>query len=219
VRVFLSYSSVDKRAVRRLADDLTAAGIEVWLDEREVSVGDPVSSRIQDGIASADYVAVWLTQSAVSSEWVQREWGAKLSKEIADRSVMVLPLLAESCEIPALLADKRYADFRSSYDDGLDALLARLGGRRHWTQEALEAYLVDHHRAEEFERSDAWGADYALITSSLSSAGWRGIFWNTHTNTLGVWERVISSRWHGPEPLNSKEIQEVLQRLRSPSRA
>jgi hypothetical protein len=212
-RVFLSHSSADKAAVRRLADDLTAAGIEVWLDERQVGVGDPIPQRIQEGIASADYVAVWLTQRAVSSEWVQREWGTKLNKEIADRNVQVLPLLAESCDIPLLLAAKKYADFRDNYDHALDELLAKLGTRRNWTQEALETYLVQHHRPDEFERGGVWGADYALITGSASMDGWRGVFWNTRTNRLGVWERG-SSQWYGPERLTAKDIREVLQRLR-----
>lgn len=213
-RVFLSHSSADKAAVRRLADDLTAAVIEVWLDERQVGVGDPILQRIQEGIASADYVAVWLTPRAVSSEWVQREWGTKLNKEIADRDVQVLPLLAESCDIPLLLAAKKYVDFRNNYDHALDELLGKLGTHRKWTQEALETYLVQHHCPDEFERAGTWGKDYALIIGSASMDGWHGIFWNTRTNKLEVWE-CGTSRWYGPEGLTAKDIREVLQQLRS----
>ncbi len=213
-RVFLSHSQADKKAVRRLADDLIAAGITVWLDERQIGVGDLISQHIQEGIASADYVAVWLTRRAVSSEWVKREWGAKLNKEIDGRDIQVLPLLAESCDIPLLLADKKYADFRYSYDDGLNELLTRLGAQRYWTQEALESYLIKHHHPDEFERSRKWGDEYALITELVSLDGWRGVFWNIQTNRLGVWESA-SSHWYGPDPLTDKDIQEVLQRLRS----
>jgi hypothetical protein len=214
-RVFLSHSSFDKEAVRCLANDLTAAGIAVWLDQREIGVGDPISRRIQEGIASADYVAVWLTQRAVSSEWVQRECGTKLNKEIAERHIQVLPLLAESCDIPVLLADKKYADFRDSYDHGLEELLAKLGHRRHWTQKALEAYLLQHHRPEEFEKRKQFGAEYALITAWSSLDGWTGVFWNTNANGLEVWERsTTSSRWHGPDALTDKQIRGVLRQLR-----
>ena len=206
--------------MRRLAEDLTAAGVTVWLDEREIGVGDPISQRIQEGIASADYVAVWLTQRAVNSEWVQREWGAKLNREIAERDVQVLPLLAESCDRPALLVDKKYAGFRDSYDDGLDELLAKLGVRRHWTQQALEAYLVQHHCPNDFERMEDHGPgyedwdEYRLITESTSPEGWRPVLWNSNTNRLEVWERPAFSRWWGPDPLTENDIREVLQRLR-----
>lgn len=121
--VFLSYSSHDKAIVWRLAKDLKDAGIHVWLDQWEIKVGDPITQKIQEGLKTCDYLAVWLTFSSVSSQWVQREWGAKYHEEISNGKVIILPLLAESCELPPLLRDKRYADFRCDYQSGLKELL------------------------------------------------------------------------------------------------
>ena len=39
--VFLSHNSKDKENVRRLADELTARNLRVWLDERELQPGQP----------------------------------------------------------------------------------------------------------------------------------------------------------------------------------
>ena len=39
-RIFLSHFSRDIEAVRPLADDLQRAGLDVWLDEKEIKVGD-----------------------------------------------------------------------------------------------------------------------------------------------------------------------------------
>lgn len=214
IRIFLSHSSVDKTAVRRLADDLAAAGIDVWLDERRVGIGAPITQRVQEGIASSDYVAVWLTKRAVASKWVQREWGAKLNKEIVDQRIQVLPLLAESCDIPALLVDKRYADFTGSYDDGLDDLLTALGTRRKWTQEALETYVVQHCRSDDFETNGVWRDGRALVVGRGSMDGFRGVFWDIGANTLGVWERGSGSQWYGPYALTERDIEEVVHRLR-----
>lgn len=211
-RIFLSHSSADKEPVRRLADDLDAAGIIVWLDEQQIGVGDPISKRIQEGIATADYVAVWLTQRAVSSEWVQREWGARLNKEIAEFNVQILPLLAESCDVPILLTDKKYADFRESYDDGLHELLEKLGVRRHWTQEILEGYLTKHFRPEDFRQEQCSDEVEVLILSSVSFELVRHIYWNLRTNRLEVWERE-SAFWHGPWPLDNEDIQGVVRKL------
>jgi hypothetical protein len=57
-RIFLSHSSQDKDSVRRLAEDLRRVGIEVWLDEWEIRVGDQISRKIQEGLKNTDYLAV-----------------------------------------------------------------------------------------------------------------------------------------------------------------
>lgn len=43
---FLSHSSADKPFIRQLAADLTANGINVWLDEQRIRVGDSIPDKI-----------------------------------------------------------------------------------------------------------------------------------------------------------------------------
>jgi NDP-sugar pyrophosphorylase family protein len=126
VRVFVSYSSVDKKQVKRLVKDLRAAGVDTWFDEREIRTGEPVTAKVQAGLTQSDYLAVWLTKNAVASGWVEREWQSRYSDEIKQGRTIILPLLAETCEMPALLKDKRYADFRKDYSAGLKDLLRTL---------------------------------------------------------------------------------------------
>lgn len=121
--IFISHSSRDKEYVRRLALDLRSLGLKVWLDEWEIKVGEPITQGIQSGLVHCDYIAVWLTKQAVQSRWVEREWQAKYHEEVIKGTIIVLPLLAEDCEIPILLSDKKYADFRDDYDSGLGELL------------------------------------------------------------------------------------------------
>ncbi len=105
LKLFLSYSSRNKKKVGRLAGDLRTLGVEIWLDEREIQVGDPITHKIQEGLEDSDLVAVWLTRHSVKSEWVQREWMAKFNEKIKVRRQGVIPLLGERCEIPYLLRD------------------------------------------------------------------------------------------------------------------
>lgn len=105
-RMFLSHSNADKEPVRRLAEDLKRAGLEVWLDEAEIKVGEWISKKIEEGLNNTRYLALWLTRRAVESGWVDTEWRSKFHDEIASQSVLILPLLAEDCEIPRLLRDK-----------------------------------------------------------------------------------------------------------------
>ena len=129
-RVFLSHSSKDKQAVRKLAEDLRAAGVDVWLDEEQIAAGESIAQKLQEGLKRSAYLAIWLTENATSSGWVETEWQTMLHKEIAEHRIIVLPLLAETCEIPPLLRDKRFVDFRGDYSAGLADLLRSLGARR-----------------------------------------------------------------------------------------
>jgi hypothetical protein len=127
--IFLSHSSKDKFFVRRLAQDLQARGVRVWLDEAEINVGDSLTEKIGAAINEMDFVAVVLSHNSVGSNWVQKELEIALNKELAKRQVVVLPVLLEKVEMPPFLRDKKYADF--SADDkfarGLADLLKALG--------------------------------------------------------------------------------------------
>jgi hypothetical protein len=122
-KVFLSHSSRDKTSVIRLAKDLQKRGVEVWLDEWNIRVGESISHSVESGINESDFLVVWLSRSAIESGWVDREWRTKVLDEISDKRTSVLPILAEDIEIPGLLRDKKYADFRRDYDIGLRDLL------------------------------------------------------------------------------------------------
>jgi queuine/archaeosine tRNA-ribosyltransferase len=120
--IFLSYSSKDKDLARRIAEDLKSHSVKVWFDEWEIHVGHSISQMIERGLEKADFVAVLLTKHSVNSGWVEKEWQAKIGEEAAKRKVIILPLSGEKCHIPALLRDKRYADFVKDYQSGIDEL-------------------------------------------------------------------------------------------------
>src|SRR5262249_36132178 len=63
-RVFLSHSSHDKEFVRRLADDLMALDLKIWLDERELGPGESIVGGISGGLREADYLIVVLSRAS-----------------------------------------------------------------------------------------------------------------------------------------------------------
>lgn len=125
--IFISYSSQDVDSALRLAEDLKRTGLEVWLDEWEIAVGDRITQKIQRGISGANYLAVWITETSLRSSWVETEWQTKYESEASSGEVAVLPLLAANCKLPGFLAGKRYADFRQDYAKGLADLLKVVG--------------------------------------------------------------------------------------------
>lgn len=112
--IFLCHSSIDKPFVKKFAYRLIQEGINVWIDEAEIKIGDSLIQKISECIETIDYVAAIISSNSVKSQWVQKELSLAMTKEIKGRRIVVLPLLIESCKIPFFLSDKLYADFRNS---------------------------------------------------------------------------------------------------------
>lgn len=128
IKVFISHSSADKQFVRGLAVDLSATGMQPWLDEWEILGGESIVEKVGVGIEDADLMIVVLSQHAISSRWVENEWQAKYWTEVNERRVAVIPVLVEECKVPTLLRTKKYVDFRDDYALGLELLVKSIVG-------------------------------------------------------------------------------------------
>src|SRR5438067_604294 len=126
---FLSHSSADKVFARRLAADLTAQGITIWLDEENILVGDSITEKIGQGLAQSDFFLIVLSANALASEWLKKELNQALIAEVEKRKVHILPVRIDASEIPPLLKDKHFADFAKSYTEGFEKLLTAMKRR------------------------------------------------------------------------------------------
>jgi hypothetical protein len=124
--LFISYSSKDAEFVAKLAKNLASAGMKVWWDKMEMKVGDSLHKKIQDAISNSAWLGIVLSPHSVSSQWVEKELTAGLTRELEMKEVFVLPILYKDCEIPLFLKDKVYADFRNSFNSGFEVLLNRI---------------------------------------------------------------------------------------------
>lgn len=128
--IFLSHSSKNKVEIIRLAEDLRNAGVEVWIFEEHILPGDFIVKKLQEGLTKCDYLGIWLTNDSLESTWVETEWQNKLHEELEKNRVIVIPLLGGNVNIPPLLKDKRFVDFRDDYQAGLNDLLRTLNSKR-----------------------------------------------------------------------------------------
>jgi TIR domain len=126
---FLSHSSKDKAFVRKLAADLVASGVKVWIDEQRILVGDSIPEKIAQGLAESDFFLVVVSHNSVESPWVKKELNSALIHEIERRKVAVLPIKLDDAKMPDSINDKLYADFRGSYEDGLRKLIDSIKAR------------------------------------------------------------------------------------------
>lgn len=121
--VFISYSYKDKEFVRKLASDLTSYGIEPWIDEREIRVGDSLVAKISNGIREADHILVVLSEDSVRSKWVQQEIQLAFQRDPVGSKLVLIPVVLGKVEIPPFLRDIKYVDLSESYREGLDELV------------------------------------------------------------------------------------------------
>jgi hypothetical protein len=121
--VFICHSTLDKTFVRRLCDELKKKQIRVWLDEEQILVGHDFVARMEEGIKSSDFTAVILSPRFVAhGPWAKEEYRSALTRQVKAKRIVLLPVLLESCDIPALLTSKKYADFTGTFEDGFKSL-------------------------------------------------------------------------------------------------
>ncbi len=126
---FLSHSSKDKAFVRKLAADLVANGVKVWIDEQRILVGDSIPEKIAQGLAESDFFLLVVSKNSVESAWVTKELNNALVHEIERRKVVVMPIKIDNAPMPTSVTDKLYADFQGSYEAGLSDLLSSIKAR------------------------------------------------------------------------------------------
>jgi hypothetical protein len=124
--LFVCHASEDKPFVDRLVRELDRRALCAWFDKREILVGDSIVDKVNQALSNSRYVVAVLSGNSVRKPWVARELGSSLMRQLSGGKVSILPALIEACEIPPLLADLKYADFRHSFSDGMHELLAAI---------------------------------------------------------------------------------------------
>jgi hypothetical protein len=106
MKVFISHSSDDKRFVRTLKADLNENGINTWVDEDELLLGDSLVERLENSIDDTSHFLIVLSESSINSFWVQKE----LNKVLSTLGKKIIPVKYKSCEVPESLKHMLYGD-------------------------------------------------------------------------------------------------------------
>jgi len=105
--VFLCHASEDKREiVDPLVAALDAERVSYWYDQAEVSWGDSVTEKVNEGLRVSRYVLAILTGAFLRKSWPRRELNAVLNIEARTGAIRVLVLLAgDPDEIEQILGE------------------------------------------------------------------------------------------------------------------
>jgi hypothetical protein len=121
--VFISYSRKDAGFVDKLSLALTEHNVKVWKDDMKIIAGDSLSGRIKSGIENASYFCIVLSHDSLNSKWVQEEINEALVRETEQKGIVILPIVLDDCEIPPVLKDRLFVDFRGDFDSSLKRIL------------------------------------------------------------------------------------------------
>lgn len=146
--VFLSHSSIDKKFVRKLANDLGVCEIDVWLDEWEIEPGDSIYKAISNGIEASKYVALVLSEAFLESKWATQEVESAFTKQMEQKSKVILPLVIEKVKLPTLISGQLYISFIDNYYESL----TRLVGLLHGIESRIISQAINHINPEKFSQ-------------------------------------------------------------------
>jgi len=109
--VFVSYAHADAEWTRKLATDLKQDGFNVFLDQWEIGIGEPLVERIDEGLARASSGLIIYGRRTRESKWVATEYAA-MARRAIERGMRLVPVLLADVELPSILSTRMGADFR-----------------------------------------------------------------------------------------------------------
>lgn len=121
-RIFLSYSRKDQAFAWRLAQALSSAALDVWIDIDDIPAGQKWSTAIQEGLMTSAALIVVLSPAAMASRHVEDEW-----QYFLDRGKPVIPVLLTPTDVHFELSRLQYVSFyRQKFNVALLQLLTEL---------------------------------------------------------------------------------------------
>ncbi|MBU2670974.1 tetratricopeptide repeat protein, partial [Actinoplanes bogorensis] len=125
--VFVSYAHADADWVRILAGRLHQAGLQVFLDEWQITPGDVLVHSLDDAILASTAGILVVSPQSMGSSWVREEYAALLGQAV-DQGRRLIPVIYQDAEVPPLLATRVWVDFRHADGPAYDTALTRLIG-------------------------------------------------------------------------------------------
>lgn len=117
--IFISYCQKDKERVTLFASMLANNGFDIWMDVKNISLGESIVSSIATGLNEASIYMLFISKNSNKSSWVNEELNIALSMSINNKTLKIVPVLLDDCEIPLVLTGRKYLDARNSIQTAL----------------------------------------------------------------------------------------------------
>lgn len=140
--IFVSHAHADNEWCRAFVARVRQSGLTVWYDEYDMGYG-MLAQKIVQVLRDGLILVVVLSPAAVASSWVWFETGVALGSQAPGDERIVLPVLAQACDIPPLWSTyKRLsgpADTSLTPDSAAQSVAQMFGRRQSWDEETAFA--------------------------------------------------------------------------------
>jgi len=120
---FLSYARADETIALRFADDLIAAGVQVWVDQYDIRPSQHWDRAVEAAVRSCEGMIVILSPRSAASPTVADEVSVAI-----DMQKDLIPILIEPCVLPLRMTRMQFIDAARDYDKALRRCLATIEG-------------------------------------------------------------------------------------------
>jgi hypothetical protein len=128
---FISYCKTEKNIAHYLCSQLTALGFTVWIDDREIRLGQSIEAIIDFALQDSKRVIALISKDYLLSEWPLREIRRVLLIEPAIKQEILLPFLykvdmAEVISVIPELAGKAVHMVENTIEENRNLWLAKV---------------------------------------------------------------------------------------------
>lgn len=104
-KMFISYCHEDVNAVKSFMQLLPLNTFDLWMDEKNITVGSNYTTKIFNAIHDSDFYVVFISAHSVNSSWVEAEIDFALQQKIDGNKLIIIPVRLDETEIPVPLSN------------------------------------------------------------------------------------------------------------------
>ena len=161
MKVFISHASKDKPFVRKLDAALVSNGINTFLDERDIRVGDSIPDSIYRALEDSTHIIYVISRNSVNSKWVAEELAVAKMRAQSEHGVKILPCVIDDVDVPTSVLHIKYCMCLKWYEYGEFA---------HLIKQILDALGVSLKQPENMESAFYIG-NYILFNDAEIFSG------------------------------------------------
>ncbi|CAD6491022.1 MAG: TIR domain protein [Candidatus Argoarchaeum ethanivorans] len=90
--VFISYAHEDRKVAMEIEDKLSKSGLNVWIDELKLKIGDSISEEIGKAIKKSKYGIIILSKHHLIKQWPREELKLLFNLQLSTGQKIILPI-------------------------------------------------------------------------------------------------------------------------------
>lgn len=117
-KIFISYCHKDKDIVYKIIEQLRLQGINYWIDQKDIDVGENILTAILSGINQSDFAVLFISKATLNSNFSKLELQSIMSAMVKKKMNWYIVKLDDvnPDDILPSLSDYKYYDFNINND-------------------------------------------------------------------------------------------------------